>query len=189
MSVFILRHGETDWNTIDRLQGHTNIPLNMSGKKRIEKVAYFFKRDIGDIGYIISSPLSRAYESAIIFSNCISYKKEIIIDNLFIERCFGLAEGMLHETIKSRYPDFDIPEMETEQNVFNRAFQGLNYYYSKYPDVNILIVTHGAVLKTIVDNRLTYGEVGVNNIKPIPGGLFKVDMSEEGYRIEEIQIS
>ncbi|KOA19642.1 phosphoserine phosphatase 1 [Clostridium homopropionicum DSM 5847] len=113
MSIFLLRHGETDWNTIDRCQGHTDIPLNETGKKKIEQVAFMFKRNIGDINYVISSPLSRAYESALIFSNSIDYKGEIIIDELFIERSFGLAEGLLGEEIKLKFPNLAIPEMES----------------------------------------------------------------------------
>jgi uncharacterized phosphatase len=188
VSIFLLRHGETDWNTIDRCQGHTDIPLNETGKKKIGQVAFIFKRNIGDINYIVSSPLYRAYESALIFSNSIDYKGEIIIDELFIERNFGLAEGLLGEEIKFKFLDLDVPEMEPEKNVFSRAIQGLNYYHSIYSDVNILIVTHGAVLKTLVDNQTTYCGVDINVVKSVPGGLFKVDLRNGEYQIKEIKV-
>jgi uncharacterized phosphatase len=188
VSIFLLRHGETDWNTIDRCQGHTDIPLNETGKKKIEQVAFIFKRNIGDINYIVSSPLSRAYESALIFSNSIGYKGEIIIDELFIERNFGLAEGLLGEEIKSKFPDLDVPEMEPEKNVFSRVIQGLNYYDSIYSGVNILIVTHGAVLKTIVDNQTTYCGADINIVKSVPGGLFKLDLRNGEHQIKEIKV-
>lgn len=187
MSIFLLRHGETDWNTIDRCQGHTDIPLNETGKNKIQQVAFMFKRNIGDIDYIVSSPLSRTYESALIFSNSIGYKGEIIIDELFIERSFGLAEGLLGEEIKLKFPNVAIPEMETEKNVFSRVIQGLNYYNSIYPDVNILIVTHGAVLKTLVDNQTTYCGADINIVKSVPGGLFKIDLRNGEHQIEEIK--
>jgi uncharacterized phosphatase len=188
VSIFLLRHGQTDWNIIDRLQGHTDIPLNETGKKMIEQVAFIFKRNIGDIDYIVSSPLSRAYESALIFSNSLGYKEEIIINELFIERCFGLAEGLLQEEIKLKFPNFDVPEMEHEKDVFSRAIQGLNYYNSIYSDVNILIVTHGAVLKTLVDNQTTYGEEDMNLVHAVPGGLFKIDLRNGEYQIKEIKV-
>ncbi|MBU3157222.1 histidine phosphatase family protein [Clostridium estertheticum] len=187
MSIFLLRHGETDWNTIDRCQGHTDIPLNETGKKKIEQVAFMFKRSIGDINYIVSSPLSRANESALIFSNSIGYKGEIIIDELFIERFFGLAEGLLGEEIKFKFPNLDVPEMEPEKTVFSRALQGLNYYDSIYSDVNILIVTHGAVLKTLVDNQPTCCGADINVVKSVPGGLFKLDLRNGEYQIKEIK--
>ncbi|MGH4123817.1 MAG: histidine phosphatase family protein [Clostridium sp.] len=188
MSIFLLRHGETDWNAIDRCQGHTDIPLNETGKNKIEQVAFIFKKSIGDINYIVSSPLSRANESALIFSNSIGYKGEIAIDELFIERNFGLAEGLLGEEIKFKFPDLDVPEMESEKNVFSRAIQGLNYYDSIYSDVNILIVTHGAVLKTLVDNQTTCCEADINLVKSVPGGLFKVDLRNGEYQIKEIKV-
>jgi broad specificity phosphatase PhoE len=187
VSIFLLRHGETDWNTIDRCQGHTDIPLNETGKKMIEQVAVIFKRDIGDIDYIVSSPLSRAYESALIFSNSLGYKEEIIINELFIERCFGLAEGLLGEEIKLKFPNLDIPEMEPEKDVFSRAMEGLNYYNNIYSDVNILIVTHGAVLKTLLDNQITYGEEDMNLVHAVPGGLFEIDLRNGEYQIKEIK--
>jgi uncharacterized phosphatase len=188
VSIFLLRHGETDWNTNDRCQGHTDIPLNETGKKKIEQVAFNFKKSIGDINYIISSPLSRANESALIFSNSIGYKGEIIIDKLFIERNFGLAEGLLGEEIKFMFPDLEVPEMEPEKNVFSRAIQGLNYYDSIYSDANILIVTHGAVLKTLVDNQTTYYGIDIKVLKSIPGGLFKLDIRNGEYQIKEIKV-
>jgi uncharacterized phosphatase len=187
VSIFLLRHGQTDWNIVDRLQGHTDIPLNETGKKMIEEVADIFKRDIGDIDYIVSSPLSRAYESALIFSNSLGYKEEIIINELFIERCFGLAEGLLQEEIKMKFPNFDVPEMETEKDVFSRAMEGLNYYHSIYSNANILIVTHGAVLKTLVDNQTTYDEKDKNLVYAVPGGLFKIDLQNGEYQIKEIK--
>jgi uncharacterized phosphatase len=188
VSIFLLRHGETDWNASDRCQGHTDIPLNETGKKMIEQVAFTFKKSIGDINYIISSPLSRANESALIFSNSIGYKGEIIIDELFIERNLGLAEGLLGEEIKFKFPDLEVPKMEPEKNVFSRAIQGLNYYDSIYSDVNILIVTHGAVLKTLVDNQTTYCGTDINVLKSIPGGLFKLDLRNGEYQIKEIKV-
>lgn len=188
VSIFLLRHGETDWNVIDRCQGHTDIPLNETGKKKIEQVAFTFKRNIGDINYIVSSPLARANESALIFSNSIGYKGEILIDELFIERNFGLAEGLLGEEIKFKFPDLSIPEMESEKNVFSRVLQGLNYYDSIYSDVNILIVTHGAVLKILVDNQTTHCGADINIVKSVPGGLFKLDLQNGEYQIKEIML-
>ncbi|MBU3178488.1 histidine phosphatase family protein [Clostridium estertheticum] len=148
---------------MDRCQGHTDIPLNETGKKKIEQVAFIFKRSIG-------------------------YKVKIIIDELFIERFFGLAEGLLGEEIKFKFPDLDVPEMEPEKNVFSRAIQGLNYYDSTYSDVNILIVTHGAVLKTLVDNQTTYCGSNINVVKSVPGGLFKLDLRNGEYQIKEIKV-
>lgn len=188
MSIFLLRHGQTDWNSIDRCQGHTDIPLNETGKKMIEEVAFNFKSNIGDINYIISSPLSRARESALIFSNSIGYKGEIIINELFIERFFGLAEGLLSEEIKLKFPNLEIPEMEPEKDVFSRAMQGISHYDNIYSDVNILIVTHGAVLKTLVDNQTICCGTDNNLVKSAPGGLFKLELRNGEYQIKSVSV-
>ena len=64
MDLYLLRHGETDWNKAGLLQGHTDIPLNENGRKQMRETA----RKLGDLGVkmdvILSSPLHRARESA-----------------------------------------------------------------------------------------------------------------------------
>ncbi|MCY6354779.1 histidine phosphatase family protein [Clostridium sp. ZS2-4] len=112
---------------------------------------------------------------------------ELIINELFIERCFGLAEGLLHDEIILKFPNLDIPKMEPETDVFSRAMEGLNHYNNIYSDVNILIVTHGGVLKTLVDNQTTYGEEDMNLVHAAPGGLYKIDLQNGEYQIKEIK--
>lgn len=59
---FYLRHGETDWNKNRLAQGQTDIPLNQTGRDQAEKARPLLKGQ--DIRRIISSPLSRAFDTA-----------------------------------------------------------------------------------------------------------------------------
>lgn len=94
MNIYLLRHGETDWNNQGLLQGHTDIPLNQNGRSQMEQVAKVMQDlDLG-IELIVSSPLSRAYESAEIVARNLSYEKDkIIVEPMLIERYFGEGEG------------------------------------------------------------------------------------------------
>lgn len=62
MRIYIIRHGETEWNKLGRLQGRTDIPLNETGRELARRVGYAL-RDI-PFSRAISSPLSRAVETA-----------------------------------------------------------------------------------------------------------------------------
>lgn len=65
MKLYLVRHGETDWNKVKRIQGQVDIPLNQFGKRLAEETAEGL-RDI-PFDLCISSPLSRAHETARIY--------------------------------------------------------------------------------------------------------------------------
>ena len=84
--LYIVRHGETDWNREHRIQGHIDIPLNDQGKLDAANA----KEKLKDVKFdvVFSSPLSRAIETAKIITD-----NEIIIDHRLIERYNGELEG------------------------------------------------------------------------------------------------
>ena len=88
MKICLLRHGETDWNSLGKLQGREDIPLNIAGIEQINEVAKYLKNF--NWGIIITSPLSRAKISSEIISKeigNIAIREEID----FIERDYGKA--------------------------------------------------------------------------------------------------
>ena len=87
---FVLRHGQTDWNLQARLQGSTDIPLNDTGREQARRAAQVLSDQA--LTKIVSSPLSRALETATIVGQ--SLKLDPVIDDRLIERNFGLFEGM-----------------------------------------------------------------------------------------------
>ena len=95
MNIYLLRHGETDWNKEGRIQGHTDIPLNENGKKQIAQVTAGLAGICPSMDVILCSPLSRTKESAGIAAEQLHYPKDKIIEEpLLIERSFGDAEGL-----------------------------------------------------------------------------------------------
>ena len=84
--IYVVRHGQTDWNIEHRIQGHQDIPLNDKGVEE----ANFLKDELSDIDFdlVFSSPLKRAYKTAEIIT-----KKPIRIDDRLIERYNGKLEG------------------------------------------------------------------------------------------------
>lgn len=170
MNIFLLRHGETDWNRTERLQGHMDIPLNQNGKTQISHAADVLAELSHDIDLIISSPLSRACESAEIVADRLAYEKEnIVIEPLLMERCFGEGEGLTVDERTEKYPNDIYPGMESIEDLLKRAHSAFEKIVTSYHDhQNILMVAHGAILYAIV-TAITNGQI------PYGGKVAKFD--------------
>jgi len=162
MNIYLLRHGETDWNRAERLQGHTDILLNEKGRMQMEHAGKVLHDLDIKMDLILSSPLSRARESARIVADELGYKREnVLVEQGLIERCFGLGEGLTAEERKEKYPDGILPEMESFEEAVGRARLTLGRIVDSYRGMeSILLVSHGAILHallaSIADGRFAY---------------------------------
>ena len=150
--IYIVRHGQTDWNKIGKNQGQTDIPLNEVGISQ----AYEVKEKLKDIKFdiVFSSPLKRAFETAKIIAG-----NNVIVDDRLIERGNGLLEGktkdeMIEIIEKEKIDMTDIDNdkfgIESIRHLQERVDNFLNEITSKYKDKNILIVTHaGAIINMV----------------------------------------
>ena len=167
MNIYLLRHGQTDWNLEGRIQGHTDIPLNPHGRLQIAHAATGLAGVCPNMDLILCSPLSRARESACIAAEMLNYPKDRIIEEpLLIERCFGEAEGLTAAEREEKYPNYhysDIsyyfPGMEPYEELIERAQNLVETIVDTYKDKeNILAVSHGAILAAII-TAVTDGEI------------------------------
>ncbi|MBQ8845485.1 MAG: histidine phosphatase family protein [Clostridia bacterium] len=140
--IYFVRHGQTDWNKIGRMQGHIDIELNEEGRMQ----AQIIKDKLNDIKFdkVFSSPLKRAKETAQIICD-----QDLIIDNRLIERFNGELEGKLKDEIKV-FPDFNDPTdtrfgIEPLDSFKERINNFLDELIKKYNKQNILVVTHAGV--------------------------------------------
>ena len=60
MDIYLLRHGETDWNKTGRLQGHADIPLNARGRVQVDETVRILRNMGVRMDVMVSSPLKRA---------------------------------------------------------------------------------------------------------------------------------
>lgn len=200
MNIYLLRHGETDWNRQGCIQGHTDILLNENGKKQIALTAAGLADVCPNMDVILCSPLSRAKESAEIAAEQLHYPKDNIVEEpLLIERCFGEAEGMTAAEREQKYPNYhysDIgyvfPGMEPYEELIERADGVFHKITDTYKDKgNILAVSHGAMLAAVItavtDGRIAYfsGAISLDS-----GSLFRVRYTDQvielaGYSVKE----
>ena len=122
MKLYVIRHGQTDWNVAGKCQGRTDIELNSTGIEQAKKA----KTQLKDykIDLIICSPLKRARKTAEIINEAIDCKNN-----------YNLNWNKL--------------KVETIQNVCNRVWNLLDEIQEKYKDKNILLVTHGGTCRAI----------------------------------------
>lgn len=155
MDIYLLRHGETDWNREGLLQGHTDIPLNEGGRKQVHDTVQKLAGTGVKIDLIVSSPLQRACESARIAARQLKYPPEnIVVEPMLIERGFGAGEGMTLAEREQKFPDQDYPGMEPQPDLIKRAgtvFGKIVDTYIESENIsNILLVAHGAVLYAVL---------------------------------------
>jgi alpha-ribazole phosphatase len=100
MKMFLIRHGETDFNRQKRYQGHTDIALNMAGLQQAKALSRRLSKE--RIDKIYTSTLLRAENTARIIAN--ERTIEIVPCEMLMEIDFGAFEGLTFEEIASLYP-------------------------------------------------------------------------------------
>lgn len=143
MQVYLIRHGETDWNKQIRFQGREDIELNNNGIIQANECGQVFKHLPIDL--IISSPLKRAKETAGIIASYVGIEKVVIEDDL-IERDFGKLSGLTPEEREKFYNTGQKDEMESLDDLSERFIKVLNNYSNKTAYRNIVMVSHGAAI-------------------------------------------
>lgn len=140
--IYFVRHGETEWNKIGRMQGSIDIELNETGRKQ----ASIVKEKLKGVKFdkVFSSPLKRAKETATIISN-----QEVVVDDRLTERYNGELEGKLKDEIKV-YPDFNNPDerrfgIESLDSFKGRIYNFLDEITKEYKNQNILVATHAGI--------------------------------------------
>ncbi|WP_165064726.1 histidine phosphatase family protein [Marisediminicola senii] len=147
--LYLVRHGETDWNVARRIQGITDIPLNETGRAQARRTGALLATREWDA--VIASPLSRAYETARIIGERIGFPTPTV-DSALVERFYGQAEGMDHRTLDAQYPPgVPVPGRETRAQVERRVLPALLGLGRERPGENVVVVTHGGVIRTVIN--------------------------------------
>lgn len=151
MKIYVVRHGQTDYNINGLFQGRKDIPLNSVGIKQAEETAQKFKNIPVDI--ILVSPLTRAKETAKYISNVTGIKP--VIEQDLIERNFGDMEGKPNredcniKMLLDYEKNYNICNVEPIQSLFKRVSDCLDKIIDKYMGKNVVLVTHGGVTQAI----------------------------------------
>lgn len=186
-TVYMVRHGETDWNRAHRMQGWSDIPLNERGREQ----AAFAARALASVplDVIYTSPLKRAEKTAEIIRG--ERKIPLFAEKGFIEINLGKWDGHTPDEMDVLYPgqydiwrstpgDVHIDGGETFAKVQERAWKAFLSMVDKEKGKHILLVSHMGCLSTILFKIAGYP---LNDLWKHPIGncaLCRVDIETDG---------
>lgn len=160
ITVYLLRHGETQWNVKKMTQGHARSQLNQTGKKQAKKAALFFKDMC--LHTVYCSPLVRTVQTA---KEVMKYHhpSKLVKCPEFAERYFGKLEGWTRKQLFKRIPDIEKQwkrdglnwrppgNGETIREQFIRVYAGFLKVVKKHKlGDTILIISHGGPIKCLL---------------------------------------
>ena len=174
ITFHLFRHGQTDWNAENRIQGSTDIPLNETG--RAQALALAAKLGALPLCGIVSSPLARAHETArIVATHAGAPGTPILLEHDLREVWFGLAEGrtqselvaergeafwMRWRSMHESDLDFDFLEGESKRAAQTRALSVLERVARAHagtavegtpaPTLELGVSTHGGIVRFLV---------------------------------------
>lgn len=156
--IYLVRHGQTQWNIEKRFQGSGDSPLTTKGLEEIQ----LLKRDMRQIPLeaAYASPRNRAYQTAALIAEPHGIKVEKSED--FGEINLGKWEGKTHEEIKQQDPAFhhaffyepdtfqSVTESESMEVVQNRSYSALRDIVERHPGKHVLVVSHAITLRLLL---------------------------------------
>lgn len=193
-TLLLVRHGQTPWNALGKIQGCTNIDLEEAGRFQAQLLADKLK---GSFSAIYSSPLNRAFETAKILA--IPSHLQVQCEEDLREINFGLWEGLTFKEVHLAYPtafakwqtdEVLAPLCGGDGSLKNCALRSKNCLLKlvqRHPNETIVAVSHGGLIKTaligLFDLKMTmYHQMTLGNtcvttirfndeLKPILVGL------------------
>lgn len=194
--IYLMRHGETEWNVEEKFQGQLNSPLTLNGIKKIENTAKQLENV--DFKAVYVSQMGRTQDTAkIIVDNnrYLSSNKKIQLQQMreLNEIHFGIWQGMTYKEILEKYPEegynyFNNPNKyeawvtggEDLEEGLERFINGLNKIVEFEKNGNILVVTHGTVLELFFNYLENRKIDDLDERKLIKNGDFKVYEINDG---------
>lgn len=165
-TIILVRHGQTEWNRVERFRGRFDVPLNATGLEQAEQTARRIASQWQPTT-IYSSPLSRAVDTAQAIAK--EFHLAVIPTDGLVDIEYGQWQGLSPEDASKQWPELienwyhhpemaQIPGGETLAQVRTRALIFLNSLCQRHPDQEIVLVSH-----TVVNRLILLGILGLPN--------------------------
>lgn len=194
-TIYFVRHGETDWNVQGKMQGHTDVPLNATGEVQAHELREKFK----DIKFdtVFSSDLQRAKKTAEIIS--LEHDLALQTTKALRERSYGEFEGRTKEEVQVIINNLLVkladeekrsaklfPEQENDEEVVSRVVTFLREIAIANSGKIILIVSHGGVVRELLEHFGYGGQNYTGNLKISNGAYIKFESDGVDFFIREV---
>lgn len=184
VTIYVLRHGETDWNQRGRIQGSTDNSLNAKGREQASAVAS--QLATVSVDHIYSSGLTRAVQTADAFKG----KAPVTQQPMLNERSFGIYEGKIEKDVAKDWTtrlaslNDDMEGGESLASIAKRVGHATRDIIQRHPGGTIMIVAHGGV------NPLVLGELiglppekAIKDIRQSNDEVYKLEISNGSVNI------
>lgn len=164
--IYLIRHGETDWNRDEICMGQMDVPLNEQGRRQALLTAEHLASE--RIDAIYTSDLSRALETARPIAEC--HGLNPITRRDLRELDYGRWQGLRSEEIRRRFPQaftigaegedslgFQPEGGESRLQLYKRVTQAFEEILQGHPNETVVIATHGGVIRCLVNYVLQRG--------------------------------
>jgi broad specificity phosphatase PhoE/ribonuclease HI len=161
----LLRHGQTELSTQRRYSGRGNPPLTDVGRRQAEAAAQFVAQK-GGVAAVITSPLQRAYDTAVAAAKALGL--DVGVDDDLIETDFGAWEGLTFGEAAERDPELHRrwlrdtsvtpPEGESFDSVADRVRRARARIINEHGGETVLVVSHVTPIKTLLRLALDAGQ-------------------------------
>jgi probable phosphoglycerate mutase len=189
--VYVVRHGETEWNSMGRQQGHLDSPLTDLGIRQAHLLAKGLAKKKIDILY--SSDMGRAVLTAEIIAAMLSLP--VHTEARLRERNLGILQGLTKEEFEERYPeaarlfdardpDYVLPGGESLRQSFDRCVSCAEEIARENEGRNVLIVAHGGVLRGFFHKATDAPMVGPRRYSLFNAGLNTFRISEREWSLD-----
>jgi len=179
MTLYLARHGQTEWNHSARIQGREDIPLNETGISQAQALGKGL-RGLG-IERIWSSPLSRAQDTARTIARACGIERPITLLEGLVERDFGASGGMTVPERAEHWPD---EESVTGQEPFPvlqaRALAALEHILRIEKSGTVLAVSHGALIDAVIRHFTKTPFEGIASIRLRNCSVTRLDAPDLG---------
>jgi probable phosphoglycerate mutase len=192
VKVILVRHGETDWNEVRRIQGgNSNTLLNERGRKQAESLALRLKQE--KIQAIYSSPLQRSLDTA----KAIAYyhRLEVGIEPSLREIEAGQLEGVPVSELSKRLDEFltmsiegkalpRAPGGESLLEVKERAWDTIQRLIERHPDGVLVLVSHYFTILTVICSVLGLPLSQIGRLRLSTGGISVISLDGKLAQLE-----
>lgn len=155
--VYLIRHGQTEWNAEGRWQGQLDVPLSDEGRTQARALADHLSQS--GFRAVYASDLMRAAETARILADATN--APLFLDARLRELNLGVFQGLTHAEIRARYPDDDeqmrvnyldhvIPKGESRRAMQERMYESWLEMLARTGSDPVAIVSHGGAIRILL---------------------------------------
>ncbi|MBN8215223.1 MAG: histidine phosphatase family protein [Spirochaetes bacterium] len=194
LRLYLLRHGETAWNSEGKYQGQLDIPLNERGRQQALLASRWMARRRLDAIY--TSDLSRALNSALPIAEACGVAAVPLAE--LRERHMGAYQGLSFEEIREKFPETKrkdyrtfarIPGGESAEAFLERVDRAIDRLAETHADGRILAVTHGGFIYYHIRHLLGLPVSTELHVKVANASVHIFDRRESGWTINALGIT